>query len=354
MFNKKSIAREWLYFLLFFSIGLIIIPVLLRLIFSEMKLGEFYGCLIGEKDCFRAWFLVIAPYLLFQFIRSIIWARKQLKNENIKKPLSKDIVEENNKELYVPLKPKVRRGWGWGWGWGILTSLFIAGFVRQKFYDPAIWYITSILVIPILYVIYFGIRGKLIKKWVKEWELPDIKCHPSRWKASIVAGFISYTITLILCVIPSYLDKNKMWSDINVTKTRFQGEILDQKEKEVRFQQAFILEPKSDSDIKQNLKAIDEYLQLIDQKYTTANKVITELREIYKKAGRNEEVETLNNLQQLINRQFDLGEKSLEALKRHYKTGDENSFREYEKMMNELEILQKQIQDSISLVFQPS
>lgn len=79
MFNKKLIAREWLYFLLFFSIGLIIIPVLLRLIFSEMKLEEFYGCLIGEEDCSGVWLFVIAPYLIFQFIRSIIWAIKQLK-----------------------------------------------------------------------------------------------------------------------------------------------------------------------------------------------------------------------------------------------------------------------------------
>jgi hypothetical protein len=172
MFNKKSIAREWLYFLLFFSIGLII-PVLLRLIFSEVKLGEFYECLIGEEDCFLvAWFLVIAPYLLFQFIRSIIWARKQFKNESIKKPLSKDITEENDKERYVPLKPKGR----WGWGWSILLVVFIPGLARQKFYDPAIGYITSLLVIPVLLVVYFWIRGKLIKKWVKEWEGTTPSC----------------------------------------------------------------------------------------------------------------------------------------------------------------------------------
>ena len=79
MLNKKLIALEWLYFLLFFSIGLIILPILLRLIFSDVQLGEFYGSLFGEEGCFGTWLFVIAPYLIFQLIRSIIWARKQLK-----------------------------------------------------------------------------------------------------------------------------------------------------------------------------------------------------------------------------------------------------------------------------------
>jgi hypothetical protein len=75
MFNKKLIAREWLYFLLFFSIG-----ILLLFPFTTGTLQFFYECLIGEgKGCFLMWLFVVAPYLIFQLIRSIIWAIKQLK-----------------------------------------------------------------------------------------------------------------------------------------------------------------------------------------------------------------------------------------------------------------------------------
>lgn len=78
MFNKKLIAREWLYFLLFFSIG-----ILLLFIFTTITLEIFYECLIGEGEgCFLMWLFIIAPYLIFQLIRSIIWAIKQLKIKN--------------------------------------------------------------------------------------------------------------------------------------------------------------------------------------------------------------------------------------------------------------------------------
>lgn len=80
---KKIVAREWLYFLLFLCIGIVIVPILLHLIFtgSVKGLGSFYLALIGqETDSLFAWIITIGPYVLFQLIRSIVWAWKQLKH----------------------------------------------------------------------------------------------------------------------------------------------------------------------------------------------------------------------------------------------------------------------------------
>lgn len=261
-----------------------------------------------------------------------------------KEKRSREVALETKQKIGKPVIPLQQRG-RWGWGWLVLLALFVPGIQKVKFSDPMISVLAKFLVIPLL-IIYFWVRSILIKKWVKEWELAA-----SRWKASIVAGLVSLIITLILLGIPFYIDNTKMRADLDTTLKGFQGEMLTLEEKEQRLLQAFISEPKSGSDIRNNLGVINEYFKLMDRKFATSNRFITELQEIYKKAKKSEKLEAINNLHQLVDRQYDLGKKSLEALKQHYKTKDEHSFREYERMLGELEILQKIIQDSIPLCF---
>ncbi len=81
--KKKFIACEWLYFLLFVPLfGVLILPFLLMNIFGDenVSLSNFYSSLIGNEDAFWvAWLIVLFPYIVFQLIRSIIWALKQMK-----------------------------------------------------------------------------------------------------------------------------------------------------------------------------------------------------------------------------------------------------------------------------------
>lgn len=82
--NKKGVAREWLYFLVFFSIGLIGVPVALTLITKSpwSELEKFYYWILlggGKVERVWAWGIVIAPYGAFQLIRSIVWTVTQLK-----------------------------------------------------------------------------------------------------------------------------------------------------------------------------------------------------------------------------------------------------------------------------------
>jgi len=82
--NKKIVAREWLIFLVSICFGLIIVPFFLCLYFSD-ELKDwwfFYPVLIGEEsDSTLARVFVIAPYIILQIIRSIVWAKKQFKND---------------------------------------------------------------------------------------------------------------------------------------------------------------------------------------------------------------------------------------------------------------------------------
>jgi hypothetical protein len=79
--NKKRIAREWLYFLGGMVFGFIVLPVFLSIVFHlfslNFGLSSFYFALVEDRPALPlAWLLVLGPYLLFQLVRSVIWAYK--------------------------------------------------------------------------------------------------------------------------------------------------------------------------------------------------------------------------------------------------------------------------------------
>jgi len=76
--NKKTVAREWLYFLGFIIAALVVLPMPLMLILSPREgASGFYKALF--EGYWIAWLIVIAPYLLFQLARSVLWALSELR-----------------------------------------------------------------------------------------------------------------------------------------------------------------------------------------------------------------------------------------------------------------------------------
>jgi hypothetical protein len=81
---KRRIAIEWLLFVGLAFVGLVVIPT----VFYEIsppdgnsygkEMGEFYSCPFDKKSPCKLifWFVVLAPYILTQFTRSLIWAWK--------------------------------------------------------------------------------------------------------------------------------------------------------------------------------------------------------------------------------------------------------------------------------------
>jgi hypothetical protein len=86
--NKKRIAREYLYFLKCFAVGFFLLPLILFIIFAPISglkfgkfYGDFYGALLGGDEFVISWLFILGPYLLFQFIRSIVWAWKTVRTQ---------------------------------------------------------------------------------------------------------------------------------------------------------------------------------------------------------------------------------------------------------------------------------
>jgi len=72
---KNIVAREWLYFLGFVVAGLVVLPLPVMLILNPQQgVSAFYKALIEEREWQIAWLIVIAPYLVFQLVRSVLWA----------------------------------------------------------------------------------------------------------------------------------------------------------------------------------------------------------------------------------------------------------------------------------------
>ncbi len=82
---KRIIAREWLYLLGWLFVGILPLPLVVMLVSllffphvgSKATLAQLYDELMN--GVIGDWLFVLAPYLLFQFVRSIIWAIRSVR-----------------------------------------------------------------------------------------------------------------------------------------------------------------------------------------------------------------------------------------------------------------------------------
>lgn len=99
--NEKRVAKEWLYLLGCLLWGFVAMPVLFYWFGSLLKppsspdcsissfCTEFYLALLGfgsssgsyvpKGAVVFVWSIVLGPYFLFQFVRSVVWAWKTVR-----------------------------------------------------------------------------------------------------------------------------------------------------------------------------------------------------------------------------------------------------------------------------------
>ncbi len=86
-FNKKKFAKEWIVFIggLFFAF---LLPLLIILIIAIIKgkflpAGELYEIIFEAmfNGDIGVYILILLPYILIQFIRSIVWSIKTIKSK---------------------------------------------------------------------------------------------------------------------------------------------------------------------------------------------------------------------------------------------------------------------------------
>ena len=80
---RKRIAVEWLSLLISLAIGSTVLPAIVILIVSKEldfgDFGRFWGAVFsGKPDAIE---ITLAPYVVFQLVRSIIWAARTAKGK---------------------------------------------------------------------------------------------------------------------------------------------------------------------------------------------------------------------------------------------------------------------------------
>ena len=84
--TKRVIAREWLTFVVLLAVGLTIAPlVVITIAEKKVKLAmlpAFYEALFSRDDWVRAWLVALAPYIIYQLGRSLVWAVKTAKSRS--------------------------------------------------------------------------------------------------------------------------------------------------------------------------------------------------------------------------------------------------------------------------------
>ena len=80
------IAREWLTFVVLLAFGLTIAPlVVMAIVDKALKLAmlsAFYEALFSHDYWVRAWLILLAPYIIYQLGRSLVWAVKTTKGRS--------------------------------------------------------------------------------------------------------------------------------------------------------------------------------------------------------------------------------------------------------------------------------
>ncbi len=90
--NTRTVAREWLYFLVFFALGIILEFLILSQVFSPYNYSGIprkipviqlvIQSLVQSDHKFFTWLIVLSPYMGFQLIRSIRWSIHRLQTKN--------------------------------------------------------------------------------------------------------------------------------------------------------------------------------------------------------------------------------------------------------------------------------
>ncbi len=254
-------------------------------------------------------------------------------------PESSDTSKESNsdRKIYTPLKQKV----GWGWGWFILLGFYGTGVQKISYrYPSGATFLIELFGVAFLLLSYFWLRNRIIRKGTY---------GEKTWMASFIAGFITYLIIGALVGFSlGFIGMAQEKSDIKKFLREFQDRVIQLNQEENKINEAFILTPKSNSDIKNNLKKLDEYLVLINKKFYQLKEFIKFLKELSERRRDKIFSEEVNKLQILIDKNYDITLKSMEALRKYYRTGDENIWLTYEKMSQEKELLGKEIQTMLN------
>jgi hypothetical protein len=228
-----------------------------------------------------------------------------------------------------------------------LACLYGTYVTKIKYVYPLTIFITNFGAI-ILLVFYYWCRKRIISKVGKSKYINKV------WEASFIAGVISYLVVSFLVgglqafvggIEHSYNIKNNI-ENLKLT-------IKNQREKEIQVLNSLINPPKSYADTEYNLKKINGYLLLVNER-DVLSKDLTRLLndELCIRKNDKKVCDVIEQLRVFYYKNLRSEKECINMLKKYYTTGDKKYFNEYENKLREKEFLENEVKKWVNNIQQ--
>jgi hypothetical protein len=153
----------------------------------------------------------------------------------------------------------------------------------------------------------------------------------------------------------AYVDVKSINSTIASVSERYKDKLEFIKQEEGKYQAKFITEPKTVTDITQNIKAIDEILNYANEKqkffHVMFNDYKTALKDKTNTKSKKPWGELIDQILAMSDKSYLKQRRALALLRDYYVTGNEKSYQEYTTMSQEAEQLTNEFQKLIKETF---
>lgn len=160
-------------------------------------------------------------------------------------------------------------------------------------------------------------------------------------------ALLGVVVGIAMVNLAAFLGTVQERKDNQIFLSQFQNKVSQLKEEEKKINDNFIPSPEKQKDINNNVSMLEDYLKLIDKK----KRVYNELTSYMEKYGsRKKDKEIINDVKNLNSDSaifFRGSEEAINSLLKYYKTGDENWYSKYEKLMAKVEGSEKKCKLSV-------
>ena len=167
-------------------------------------------------------------------------------------------------------KPEMKQEKKWGWGWYILAGFIFTSI--NKYYKNLneLTFVLEIIGIAIALSLYFYFRNKILK------EISNIRLR------SFLAGIISYILSAItVALVANFITPNinsTITNSISIHTDELKSIIQSYRKEDDTIWKDFIDEPKTNSELEQNIDVIDKSLLFYKNNDTLVIKTLSAIK----------------------------------------------------------------------------
>ena len=234
----------------------------------------------------------------------------------------------------------------WGWGWVIILAVYANAMQAGSFYFSGAYLMLETLGIIIALVFYFYLRRVIINRR---------KQDAGTAFSSFIAGSATVIVVImymsLMYVVSTHQIRDEMLIYVNDYQKKYQ--VINQYNEE--FDRKFISTPKTSADISYNIKLIDWYMGIFDEKQKGFNEAITHIQKLNSMMSnlkrREKTTEKINNLRTEFDTFNSEGKKAMLDLKRYYQTGNEGYYNNYAQFLTKYLNYEEELKNKVISIF---